>query len=78
VTDLAQPFALSARAIAKHIAVLESAGLVTRRRVAQRNITSLRGEAFRDVEGWLQSYRAIWDERFSKLGQQLAAKRRKT
>jgi DNA-binding transcriptional ArsR family regulator len=75
VTDLAKPFSLSARAVAKHVAVLEAAGLVTRRRVAQRNMTSLRGEALKDVEAWLQSYRVTWGKRFTQLGEHLAAKR---
>ena len=77
VTDLAQPFSLSARAVAKHIAVLEAAGLVTRHRLAQRNMTSLRGDAFREAQSWLEHYRITWDERFAKLGKHLSAKGRK-
>jgi DNA-binding transcriptional ArsR family regulator len=72
VADLAAPFELSPRAVAKHVAVLEAAGLVTRRREAQRNMAALRPDAFRDISKWLQIYGDIWGERFTRLGAHLA------
>ena len=72
VADLAAPFELSPRAVAKHVAVLEAAGLVTRRREAQRNMAALRPDAFRDIDKWLQIYTDIWGERFTRLGAHLA------
>lgn len=75
VADLAAPFDLSPRAVAKHVAVLEAAGLVTRRREAQRNMAALRPDAFRDIGKWLQIYSVVWNERFTKLGAHLARRR---
>jgi DNA-binding transcriptional ArsR family regulator len=75
VADLAAPFELSPRAVAKHVAVLEAAGLVTRRREAQRNMAALRPDAFRDIDKWLQIYTDIWGERFTRLGAHLAKPR---
>jgi DNA-binding transcriptional ArsR family regulator len=75
VADLAAPFELSPRAVAKHVAVLEAAGLVTRRREAQRNMAALRPDAFRDISKWLQIYADIWGERFTRLGAHLARPR---
>ncbi len=75
VADLATPFDLSPRAVAKHVAVLEAAGLITRRREAQRNMAALRPNAFRDISKWLQIYSDVWNERFTKLGAHLARRR---
>lgn len=75
VADLAAPFDLSPRAVAKHVAVLEAAGLITRRCEAQRNMAALRPDAFRDIGKWLQIYAGIWNERFTRLGVHLARRR---
>lgn len=67
VAELAEPFRLTPRAVSKHISVLESAGLVTRGREAQRRPSRLRAEPLAAVDAWLQDYRAIWEHRFSAL-----------
>lgn len=68
VVELAAPFALTPRAISKHIAVLEQAGLVTRGRDAQRRPSRLRLEPLQEIDRWLDDYRAIWTQRFANLG----------
>ena len=60
VSQLAAPFALTPRAISKHISVLEEAGLVTRGRDAQRRPSRLRVEPLTEVDQWLADYRAVW------------------
>jgi DNA-binding transcriptional ArsR family regulator len=77
VGDLAAPFDLSPRAVAKHVAVLEAAGLVTRRKVAQRRITRLRPEALTEIDAWLETYREVWGQRFERLGKQLSRQKLK-
>lgn len=72
VAELAEPFDVSPRAVAKHVAVLEAAGLVSRRKVSQRRITSLRPEALAEIDDWLQTYRQVWASRFEQLGRQLS------
>lgn len=71
VTALAEPFALTQRAVSKHIAVLEGAGLVTRSSAAQRRLSHLRADALSAVEEWLGDYRALWEHRFDALDQDL-------
>lgn len=73
VAELAEPFDLTPRAISKHIAVLEGAGLVTRGRDAQRRPSRLRAEPLAEVDQWLETYRRIWNDRFDRLSQRLAA-----
>jgi DNA-binding transcriptional ArsR family regulator len=69
VGELAEPFDMSTRAISKHIAVLEAAGLVTRARDAQRRPSRIRAEPLAEVDEWLKVYRCLWVDRFQRLGE---------
>jgi DNA-binding transcriptional ArsR family regulator len=71
VAELAEPFAMTPRAVSKHVAVLETAGLVTRGRDAQRRPSRIRAEPLVDVDAWLQSYRRLWQGRFDRLEERL-------
>jgi DNA-binding transcriptional ArsR family regulator len=71
VAELAAPFDMTPRAISKHVAVLEAAGLVARAKVAQRRPTRLRLEPLIEVDLWLSGYRRLWNERFDRLSQRL-------
>ena len=80
VTELAKPFAMSLPAISKHLKVLERAGLITRAREAQMRPCKIAPSALKDVDGWLEHYRRLWEERFDRLDaylQKLQAKQRK-
>lgn len=67
VTELARPFAMSQPAISKHLKVLERAGLVSRRRDAQRRPCRLEARRLRAVTDWLEEYRRYWDESYQRL-----------
>lgn len=71
VTAIAEPFDLTQRAVSKHIAVLEGAGLVTRSHDAQRRLSHLRADALSPVDEWLSDYRALWEHRFDALDEDL-------
>ena len=71
VGELAQPFRMTTRAVSKHIAVLEAAGLVTRARDAQRRPSRIRVDPLVRVDEWLQLYRQRWTGRFQRLGKRL-------
>jgi DNA-binding transcriptional ArsR family regulator len=68
VGELAEPFDMSTRAISKHIAVLEAAGLVTRARDAQRRPSRIRAQPLVEIDEWLKVYRCLWVDRFQRLG----------
>ncbi|MEU8251342.1 metalloregulator ArsR/SmtB family transcription factor [Nonomuraea sp. NPDC048916] len=72
VAELAEPFSMTQRAVSKHIAVLESAGLITRGRDAQRRPSRIRLDPLTDVDAWLDSYRQVWQDRFDRLDERLA------
>lgn len=67
VTDLARPFQMSQPAISKHLKVLERAGLVSRRRDAQRRLCRMEPQPLADATGWLEEYRLFWEARHQRL-----------
>lgn len=67
VAELAEPFALTPRAISKHVGVLEAAGLVSRTRAAQRRPSRIQAAPLSEVDRWLDSYRVLWNGRFDRM-----------
>ena len=67
VGELAAPYDVSLQAVSKHLKVLEDAGLVTRRREAQRRPVHLEAEVFDLMTGWIERYRRRAEERFRRL-----------
>jgi DNA-binding transcriptional ArsR family regulator len=67
VAELAKPFAMSQPAISKHLKVLERAGLISRRRDAQRRPCRLEGKALAEATVYLGRYRQFWKGRFQQL-----------
>jgi DNA-binding transcriptional ArsR family regulator len=59
--DLRQPL------VSKHLKVLKGAGLVVARAVAQQRIYELERRRFDELDGWLASFAAIWDQRLDRL-----------
>ena len=71
VGELGAPFSMSQPAISKHLKVLETAGLVSRRRQGTANLSRLEPEALHEADDWLERYRAAWEERFERLDEVL-------
>jgi DNA-binding transcriptional ArsR family regulator len=69
VTELAQPFHMTAQAVSKHVAVLQRAGLVSRERDAQRRLSRLELAPLKEVDKWLASYRRLWNSRFDNIAE---------
>ena len=67
VAELAAPFELSVRAISKHVAVLEAAGLLTKSSLAQKRLSRIQKEPLLEIDQWLDGYRALWESRFDKM-----------
>jgi DNA-binding transcriptional ArsR family regulator len=58
-------------AITKHLKVLEAAGLISRRRDAQRRLCKLEPHRFQQVSDWIGSYREFWEASFARLDRYL-------
>ena len=67
VTELAKPFAMSQPAISKHLKVLESAGLISRGRDAQKRPCRIEGKPLAEATGWLERYRKVWEGNYLRL-----------
>ena len=72
VNELAEPFAISLPAVSRHLKVLESAGLISRGRAAQRRPCRLEAGPLKAVDGWLERYRSFWEESFDRMDAYLA------
>jgi DNA-binding transcriptional ArsR family regulator len=77
VNELAEPFPISLQAVSKHLRVLERAGLVERRRTAQRRPSQLRAAPMKEAVDWLQAYSRFWAGSFDRLEQRLRPKERR-
>jgi DNA-binding transcriptional ArsR family regulator len=58
---------MSLPGVSKHLKVLQHAGLVVQGRDAQWRPCRLDPERLRDVSGWLEQYRQLWEGRFDRL-----------
>lgn len=67
VSELAEPFAISVRAVSLHVGVLQKAGLVTRSKDAQRRPSRLELAPLVEVDHWLSSYRRLWEGRLDRM-----------
>jgi DNA-binding transcriptional ArsR family regulator len=67
VNELAEPFDMSLPNISKHLKVLENAGLISRSRDAQRRPCKIEPEPLKEVAGWVEAYRKLWEARFDRL-----------
>ena len=72
VGELSTPFAISAPAISRHLAVLESAGVIERRIDRQWRVCRIRPDALVAVEGWVETQRRFWNASLDRLEQVLA------
>jgi DNA-binding transcriptional ArsR family regulator len=67
IGELARPYAISFAAAAKHVQVLESAGLVARRKAGRQQLCSLRAAPLAEAEAWLRQWENFWTLRLDKL-----------
>src|SRR5262245_34357809 len=69
IGELAEPYAMSFAAAAKHVGVLERAGLVKRRRVGRQVLCRLRAAPLREADVWLRQWEGFWSTRLDRLAQ---------
>lgn len=67
VAELAKPYKVSAPAISKHLAILEDAGLVSRRKEGREHHCKLEARRMEEAERWLEAHRKFWNERLDAL-----------
>jgi DNA-binding transcriptional ArsR family regulator len=71
VSELVQAVGMTQPGVSRHLKVLRDAGLVTVRSDAQRRLYRLQSAPLRDLDEWLEPYRAEWSGRLDALGRHL-------
>ena len=67
VSELAAPFPVSLPAIAKHVRVLERAGLLTHHKAGRVRCCRIAVDRLQLASAWLETYRAFWSTRLDAL-----------
>jgi DNA-binding transcriptional ArsR family regulator len=67
VAELAGHYPMSFAAVQKHVAVLERAGLVTKRRIGRRKVVRTNVEGLRTAQRLLDRYEDLWRERIGRM-----------
>jgi DNA-binding transcriptional ArsR family regulator len=67
VNELAEPFGVSQQAISKHLAYLERARLIEKRKRGREQFCSLRAAPLKQAYDWMDGYRQFWDGAFDRL-----------
>ena len=75
ITDLAAPLPMTFAGVSRHVAVLESAGLVRRAVRGREHWLSIRPEGFSAAEDWIGERTAFWSRRADALAARLARKK---
>ena len=69
-------FGISQPAVSQHLRVLREHGFASVRADGARRLYAVEPAPLRDVDQWLQPFRAYWDQRLDALGTELARGRR--
>ena len=76
VTAIAAEFKISQPAVSQHLKVLREAGFATVRAEGTRRLYAVDPAPLREVDAWLDPFRAFWDQRLDALATELARGRR--
>ena len=72
VSAIARRYSMSFAAVQKHVAVLEEAGLVTKRRNGREQLVGGDVDRIRAARALLDQYEQIWRGRIERIGELLA------
>jgi DNA-binding transcriptional ArsR family regulator len=67
IGELGEPFRMTFAGAAKHVKVLESAGLIERRKAGRKQICSLNAGPLAEAEKWLRQWEKFWTVRLDRL-----------
>ena len=75
VNDIVAALNIHQSGVSRHLRILQEAGFVTMRPEGQQRLYSLRQDAFRDMERWLDAYLELWEGRLKRFDAALAARK---
>jgi DNA-binding transcriptional ArsR family regulator len=71
VGEIAKRLVLRQPQVSKHLRILSDAGLVKVHPAAQQRIYQLQAKPFKELDGWLETFRRIWETRMDNLDEYL-------
>lgn len=71
IGELGHPFSISKPAVTRHVKVLESAGLIQRRRDGRVHRCTLNKKPMRQAEEWIERHRKFWEDTLDNLAKYL-------
>ena len=74
VGELAAPYQMSFAGAAKHVGVLERAGLVERRKAGRQMLCRLRADPLREADAYLRQWEQFWTASLDRLEELLKEK----
>jgi len=77
VSDLARPFEMTLPAVVQHLAVLESAGIVTSQKIGRVRTVQLAPEALTAAGNWIGEQRFPAERQLDRLGTYLTTSEEK-
>ncbi|HYD13157.1 MAG TPA: metalloregulator ArsR/SmtB family transcription factor [Allosphingosinicella sp.] len=77
VAVIGREFGISQPAVSQHLKVLREAGFATVRAEAQRRLYAVDSKPLREVDQWLDRFRAFWEPKFEALATEIARGKRK-
>ena len=69
VGEIAQRLSLHQPQVSKHLRVLNEAGLVEVRPIAQQRVYQLRARPFKELAAWLETFRRLWEGRMDTFNE---------
>src|SRR5689334_24280575 len=67
IGELGDPFNMCFAGASKHVKVLESAGLIERRKAGRRQICTLKAAPLAEATSWLRQWEKFWNLRLDRL-----------
>ncbi len=72
VGELAEPYDMSFAGAAKHVAILERAGLIQRRKMGRHRLCRLKPAHLKQASDWLDQWESFWNTQLDALEAALA------
>jgi DNA-binding transcriptional ArsR family regulator len=76
VNDIVEAVAIHQSGVSRHLRILHECGFVDVRPEGPQRFYSLRAAPFRELDVWLDGYRALWEARLDRFGAALVRKQR--
>lgn len=67
IGELGEPFDMTFAGASKHVKVLESAGLIERKKAGRKQICTLKAAPLAEADAWLRQWEKFWSVRLDRL-----------